>query len=97
MDSILLTKDQLQEQLEALKSSWANEFDNLTEFSKEEAKRWLFQYVNKNEDHVDTIHQLGFELKYIENELFDIRIKHEITVSPMWEYIDQWLKMIWLE
>jgi hypothetical protein len=92
MDSILLSKDQLQEQLEALKTSWASEFDNLTEFLEEEVEKWLIHYVNKNEDIEDTIHQLGFELKDIENELFDTKIKHEIMVPPMWEYIEQWLK-----
>jgi hypothetical protein len=39
MESIFLTKDQLQEKLQALKNSWANEFDNLTEFSKEEVEK----------------------------------------------------------
>jgi hypothetical protein len=92
MDSIFLTKDQLQEQLEALKISWANEFNNLTEFSQEEVEKWLVHYVNKNEDQEDIIHQLGFELKDIEDELFDLKIKHELMVSPMREYIEQWLR-----
>jgi hypothetical protein len=55
MDSILLTKDQLQEQLEALKISWASEFNILTKFL-EKVERLLAHYVNKNEDHANTIH-----------------------------------------
>jgi hypothetical protein len=82
MDSIFLTKDQLQEQLEVLKTSWDNEFENLTKFSQEEVEKWLVHYVKKNEDQADTIHQLGFELKYIEDEPFDLKIKHELMVSP---------------
>jgi hypothetical protein len=83
MDSILLSKDQLQEQLDALKISWESEFNDLTEYSEEEVEKWLIHYVNKNEDVEDTLHQLSFDFKDIENELFDARIKHETMVSPM--------------
>jgi hypothetical protein len=48
MGSILLTNDWLQEQLEALKTSRANEFDNLIELSQEEVEKWLIHFVNKN-------------------------------------------------
>jgi hypothetical protein len=92
MDTIFLTKDRMQEQLDALKISWANEFNDLTEFLQEEVEKWLIHYVNKNEDQVDIIHQLGFELKDIEDELFDLKIKHELMVAPLREYIEQWLK-----
>jgi hypothetical protein len=77
--------------LEALKTSWDSDFDNLTEFSEEEVEKWLIHYVNKNEDIEDTIHQLGFDFKDMENELFDTKIKHEIMVPPMQEYIEKWL------
>lgn len=40
---------------------------------------------------MDITHQLGFELKDIEDKLFDLKIKHELMVTPLREYIDQWL------
>jgi hypothetical protein len=37
------------------------------------------------------LHQLSIDLRELENELFKINTKHEITVAPMREYIEQWL------
>jgi hypothetical protein len=48
--------------------------------------------MNKNEDIEDTLHQLSLDLKELENELFETKTKHEIMVSPMREYIEQWLR-----
>jgi hypothetical protein len=77
--------------LEALKTSWASDFNNLTEFLEEEVEKWIIHYVNKNEDIEDAIHQLSFDFKDMENELLDTKIKHEIGVPSMMEYIEKWL------
>jgi hypothetical protein len=50
------------------------------------------RYVNKNDDIEDTLHQLTMEFKDLENELFDIKVRQEIMVAPMREYIENWLK-----
>jgi hypothetical protein len=92
MDTIILSREKLQEKLEALKVAWASEFSDSIGFSKEEVERWLVWYVNKNEDIEDTLHQLSLDLRELENELFETKTKHEITVDPMREYIEQWLK-----
>jgi hypothetical protein len=34
---------------------------------------------------------LSIDLREMENELFEIKTKHEIMVSPMREYIEEWL------
>jgi len=41
MDSILLSKEKLQEHLDSLKVSWAKKFNDSIECSKEEVERWL--------------------------------------------------------
>jgi hypothetical protein len=56
MDSILLSRDQLKENMDALKFSRASEFNDLTAYSEEEVEKWLIDYVNKNEDIEDTLH-----------------------------------------
>jgi hypothetical protein len=71
--------------------SWANEFNDITKFLQEDVEKWLIHHVNKNEDQVDINYQLGFELKDIEDELFDLNINHELMVAPLQEYIEQWL------
>jgi hypothetical protein len=41
MDSMLLSKDKLQDYLDTLKVSWDNEFNESIEYSEEEVERWL--------------------------------------------------------
>jgi hypothetical protein len=38
------------------------------------------------------LHQLSFDLKDMENELFETKTRQEIMVSPMREYIEHWLR-----
>lgn len=92
MDSILLSKEQLQEHMDALKVEWENEFNEITEYSQEEVEKWLIHYVNKNDEVEDTLYQLSFDIRDIETELFNAKIKHETMVTPMQEYIEVWLK-----
>jgi hypothetical protein len=41
MDTILMSKEKLLEQLEVLKVAWASEFTDSIEFSEDEVERWL--------------------------------------------------------
>jgi hypothetical protein len=49
MELILLSKEQLQENLDALKVPWENKFNEVTEYLEEEVEKWLICYVNKND------------------------------------------------
>jgi hypothetical protein len=40
----------------------------------------------------DTLHQSKMDLREFENQLFEIKTKHEITVAPLREYIEEWFK-----
>jgi hypothetical protein len=77
-----------------VKTSWANEFDNLIEFPEDEIKHWLVTFVNDNEDHLSSVDQLHSEFKEIEEDIFSLRVKQDITIPPMKEYIDEWLKKL---
>jgi hypothetical protein len=92
MNSILLSKEQMEEKLDSLKIASAEKFNNLTEYSETKVESWLVHYVNKNDDIEDTLHQLSMDFKDIENSLFDIKVRQEIMVAPMREYIENWLK-----
>jgi hypothetical protein len=48
--------------------------------------------VNKNDDIEDTLHQLLMDFKDLENSLFDTKVRHDIAMAPMREYIENWLK-----
>jgi ribosomal protein L25 (general stress protein Ctc) len=49
-------------------------------------------YVNKNEDIKDTLHQISIELRELESTIFDIKVKQKKNVVPMKECIENWLK-----
>jgi len=79
-------------QVKALKVAWDNEFTENMEFSKDEFERWLVRYININDEVDDTLHQSEIDLREFESQLFDIKTKHEITMAPLREYIEEWLK-----
>jgi hypothetical protein len=83
MNSILLTKEQIEEKLDSLKIPSTKTFNNLTKYLETEVEIWLVRYVNKNDDIEDTLHQLLMYFKYIENSLFDIKQRYEIIMEPM--------------
>jgi hypothetical protein len=83
MDSIILSKEKLQEHLYDLKVVWANEFNEIIEYSKGEVEKCLIHYANKNDEVEDTLHQLNFDTRDIDKELFNASIKHETMVAPM--------------
>lgn len=83
MNIKLLIKDLMQENLDGLKISLTNEFNDLIGFLQEEVEKWLIHFVNKNEDQVDIIHQLGLELKEAKDEFFKPNIKHGLVASPL--------------
>ena len=81
-ESTLLTKEQLEYELNIRKISWGSDFDNLTNLPEEEIKRWLVNFVNDNEDHLETIQESHSECKGIEDDIFSFRVKQDITVPP---------------
>jgi hypothetical protein len=38
------------------------------------------------------LHQSSMDLMEMENGLFEIKIRHQITVAPMRDYIEYWLR-----
>jgi hypothetical protein len=74
--------------LEFLKTTSAERFNSLIEYSKLEVKIWLVSYINKNEYVEDTLHQISIEFIDLESSLYDIKVKQEIGVAPMRDYIE---------
>jgi hypothetical protein len=87
-----MTRKQFEEHVEILKGLSTEKFNNMIEYTEYEIESWLVNYVNKNEDIEDTLHQLSFELRELEGTIFDIKVRQEINVVPMKEYIENWLK-----
>jgi hypothetical protein len=80
MDTMLMSKEKLLEQIQALKVAWESEFSDSVDFYEEEVERWLVRYIHKNDDIEDMFHQLSIDLREMENESFEIKTNHETLV-----------------
>jgi hypothetical protein len=56
MDTMILSKESLMGQINALNVSWENEFTKTIEFSEDEVEKWLVRYINMNDVVDDTLH-----------------------------------------
>jgi hypothetical protein len=97
MDTMILTKENLMGQLKTLKVVWAIKFTETIEFSKDEFERWLVQYIIRNDEVVDTLHQSKLNLREFESQLFEVKIKHENIMAPLREYIEEGLNKALIE
>jgi hypothetical protein len=52
----------------------------------------MVNYSMKNQDIEEEIHGISHDLRDLEGELFNIKIRHQINVAPMKSYIEDWLK-----
>jgi hypothetical protein len=88
----MITEEELNSDLVAMKTSLASDFDNLVEFPEEELKQWLVTIIIDNEDHSSAIEQLQLEHKEMEDDIFALQVKQEITIPPIKNNIDNWVK-----
>jgi len=79
-------------QLNILKISLANDFDNLTIFLEEEIKWWLVRFVNDNEYYMTSVQESRSEWKSIEDDFFSLQVKEDITISLLKDCIENYLK-----
>jgi hypothetical protein len=89
---MVITKEKLETELGVIKASWVSEFDDLIEFLKDEIKRWIVTLVNNNEDRIASVEQLHSRFKEIGEEIFSLKVKQDITISPIKQYIEECLK-----
>jgi hypothetical protein len=74
-NSMLMTRQDFQEQTEQLKRKSTEKFDNMMEFIHDDIDSWLVEYTNKNEYIENILQNLSVDLREIEKELFNIKIK----------------------
>jgi hypothetical protein len=49
-------------------------------------------YSVKNQEIEEALHGISFDLRDLEGELFNIKIRHKINMAPMKHYIEEWLE-----
>jgi hypothetical protein len=89
---MFLTKQQFDEQVDIFKRLSAENFYGILEYNEEEIDDWIVDYSVKNKDIKEETHGISDDLRDLEGELFNIKIRHEINVAPMKNYIEYWLK-----
>jgi hypothetical protein len=90
LNSIFLTRKQFDKQVEIFKGLSTEIFYRILEYSEEEIDNWLVDYSMKKKDIEEAIHGIYLELIYLEGDLFNIKIWHEMNVAPMKGYIEYW-------
>jgi len=78
--------------VEILKGSSNEKFVSIIEYGEEEIDNWIIDYSMKNQDIEESIHNIYHDLRDLEGELFNIKIRHEINIAPMKNYIEDWFK-----
>jgi hypothetical protein len=92
LNSMFLTKQQFDEQVEIFKGLSIEKFYGILEYNEDDINNWLVDYSMKNQDIEEEVHVIYLDLRVLEGELFNIKIRHEINVAPMKNYIEEWFK-----
>jgi SOS response regulatory protein OraA/RecX len=87
-----MTKQQFYEHVEILKGLSVEKFNGIIEYGEEEIDNWLIDYSMKNQYIEESIHGISHDLRDLEGELFNIKIRHKINVAAMKNYIEDWFK-----
>jgi hypothetical protein len=91
-NSMLQTRQQFEESMEKLKKLSAEKFNSMIEYTEDDIDNWLVEYANRNEDIETTLQNISIDYREYENELFKIKVKQEVIVAPLRQYIEEWLK-----
>ena len=63
----------------------------MIEFTHDDIDIWRVEYTNKNEDIENMLQNSSVDLREIEKELFNVKIKQEVIASPLRDFIQEWL------
>jgi hypothetical protein len=80
-NSMLITRQDFEDQSEGLKRTPDEKINNMMEFTHNDIDSWLVEYTNKNEYIENILQNLSIDLREIENELFNININQEEVMA----------------
>jgi hypothetical protein len=67
-------------------------FYGILEYGEDDVENWLVDCSIKNQYIEEALCNVSIDLRDLEGELFNIKIRHEISVAPMRGYIEEWQK-----
>jgi hypothetical protein len=83
INSMFLTKQQFNKQVEIFKGLSVEKFYGILEYNEDDIDNCLVDYSVKNQFIEEALHGISLDLRDLESELFNIKIWHEINVAPM--------------
>jgi uncharacterized protein YeeX (DUF496 family) len=92
LNSLFLTKQAFDEQVDIFKGLSLEKFYDILEYDEDDVDNWLVDYSVKNQEIEQALRNLSIDLRELESEIFNIKIWHEINVAPMRSYIEEWLQ-----
>ena len=63
----------------------------MNDVSKEKVEYWMVTITNENLDVEAYLDQCKEELAKIEMELFDLHVKQDPTITPLRDFIEEWI------
>jgi hypothetical protein len=91
---LFLTKQAFDEQFEIFKGFSFEKFYGILEYGEDDVENWLVDYFIKNQDIEESLWNILIDLRDLEGEIFNTKIRHEINVVPMRSYIEEWFKRV---
>lgn len=86
-DSMFLSPGVLENELSKLRDKWVVEFDSVFDLYRNNMHTWIVDYINLNHNVYVSVFEACGDLFEIEKEEFEMKIKQEITIPPMQDYI----------
>jgi hypothetical protein len=74
LNSLFLTKQQLDEQVEIFKGLSIEKFYGILEYNEDDIDNWLVDYSVKNQDIEEALRGISLDIRELEGELFNIKI-----------------------
>ena len=74
LSSMFLTKQQFDKQVDIFKGLSIEKFYGILEYDEDTIDNWLVDYSVKNKDIEEELHNISLDLRYMEGELFNIKI-----------------------
>ena len=94
LNSLFLTKQAFDEQVEIFKGLSFEKFYGILEYGEDDVENWLVNYSIKNQDIEEALCNISIDLRELEGEIFNIKIQHEINLAPMRSYVEEWFKKV---
>jgi hypothetical protein len=92
VNSLPLTIQASNEQVDIFKGLSLETFYNILEYGEDDVDNWLVDYLVQTEEIDQALRNLSIDLRELENEIFNIKIWDKINVAPLRGYIEEWIQ-----